>query len=134
MCAAPLRVGLLPPPNGRSRVVDGGPLHPTPENWRGLCESRLPVHRYARPNASCAEGVPTSRWECVWTAPPRLCDASPDRLCASLLQIYQKKNLTPALLAAVRHEVSVHGRCVHPHVLPLLAAFEDGGYLCIVTW
>ena len=67
-------------------------------------------------------------------AAPRLCDASPWQCRVSSSQIYQKKNLTPALLASVRHEVSVHGRIVHPHVLPLLAAFEDGGYLCIITW
>jgi len=48
------------------------------------------------------------------------------------LKVYDKRQLTEPLLRGVMSEISIHGRMVHPHVLAMYAAFEDGHYLAIV--
>ena len=48
------------------------------------------------------------------------------------LKVYDKRQLTEPLLRGVITEVAIHGRLVHPHILALFAAFEDGNYLGIV--
>lgn len=54
-------------------------------------------------------------------------------IIAMCSQTYRKANLNSAVTQSVYMEVSIQGRLCHPHILGLYAAFEDSGFICIVS-
>lgn len=49
------------------------------------------------------------------------------------LQTYRKSTLNTAVRESIYMEVAIQGRLCHPNILGLFAAFDDGGYICILS-